>query len=171
MNKTDTLNIIKYYSSLYMKEQFFLVSIITLPISVIFFVVSLYFDVISYDIFVSFTPILFGALVLFFAYLKTNRFKNMIFLQEKVLNVSFDNEKLYPIYPKTLFYFSNSWFIKSGCWAFHKSYLNSIKVLLVNEKNPSMHYIVKLYTVEGYVITDHSMHSGEIKKMKAWYNG
>jgi hypothetical protein len=56
----------------------------------------------------------------------------MIFCQEKKFKTSFDKEDLIPLYPKTLFYSSDYWFIKSGCWAFHKSYLNKIKVGQLN---------------------------------------
>ena len=60
MDKTSTSKSIKYYSSLYIKNQAFLVSIITIPISMLFFVISLLYNLLEHDVLVSFVPLLIG---------------------------------------------------------------------------------------------------------------
>lgn len=170
MDKTNTSKPIKYYTSLYMKDQAFLVSIITVPISLLFFVVSLFYNVLEHDVFVSFVPVSIGIGYLFVAYIRTIHFRNMILCQEKSLKISFGAEDLTPLYPRTLFYSSDLWFIKSGCWAFHKSYLNKIKVRVESVKTISRHYAVEFHTIEGSIITDRHLLSGEVRKLEEWYN-
>ena len=170
MDKTNTSKSINYYTSLYMKEQAFLVLIITAPISMLFLVVSLFYNVLEHDVLISFVPQLIGIGYLSVAYLRTIHFRSMILCQEKSLRISFGTEDLTPLYPKTLFYSSDSWFIKSGCWAFHKSYLTEIKVRVVDEKTISSHYAAEFHTIEGSMITDRHLLSGEVRKLKEWYN-
>jgi len=170
MDKTSTSKSIKYYSSLYIKNQAFLVSIITIPISMLFFVISLLYNLLEHDVLGSFVPLLIGISYLSVVYIRTFHFRNMIFCQEKKLKTSFDKEDLIPLYPKTLFYSSDYWFIKSGCWAFHKSYLNKIKVRVENEKTISRHYAVEFHTIEGSIIMERHILSGEVRKLKEWYN-
>lgn len=158
-----------------MKEQLLVISMISVPISVLFFVISLFcyfafYDVLNNNVFISLVPILLGTCCLCLTYLKTFHFRNMIRVQEKNPNVSIDEESLTPLYPQTLFYSSNSWFIKSGCWAFHKASLKKIKVRVAGKKIPGRHYVVEFHTIEGSVITDRTMHSGEIQKLKEWHN-
>lgn len=170
MNERNIKVSIEYFSRIYMKEQLFVVSAISVPISAFFFVLSLFYDVLNNDIYTSFIPILLGVCYLCLACFKTFLFKNMIRDQEKYLKVSIDAENLTPLYPKTLLYTSDLWFIKSGCWAFHKAYLKKITVRVIGEKTPSRHYVVEFHTIGGDVITDSYMSSGEIRKLKEWYN-
>ena len=170
MDKTSTSKSIKYYSSLYIKNQTVLVSIITIPISMLFFVISLLYNLLEHDVLVSFVPLLIGICYLSVVYIRTFHFRNMILCQEKKLKISFDAKDLIPLYPKTLFYSSDFWFIKSGCWAFHKSYLNKIKVRVEDDKTINRHYAVEFHTIEGSIITDRHLLSGEVRKLKEWYN-
>ena len=169
MDNINTLKSIKHFSSLYMKEQAFLVSIITVPIFILLFIVALLSNVLDRDILVAFVPVSTGIVYLSFAYSRTFRFRTMILRQEKAFKTTFCVKGLTPLYPKTLLYSSDLWFVKSGCWAFHKSYLNKIKVRVEDEKSPGRHYVVEFHTTEGRIITDRTLNSGEIRKLKEWH--
>ena len=170
MRKKVVPKTIKDFISIYMKENAVLASIIVIPIAVLFFVVALFADALNYDMIIAVVPLIFGICQIVFAFLKTKHFKNMILTQEKELELSFEEEIFTPFYPKTLFYSSDSWIVKSGCWAFHRSVLQKISVTVVNEKTPTRHYIVKFYAKDR-VVVDSNLKSSEIKKIKKWYNG
>ena len=171
MRKKAVPQTAKDFISIYMKENAVLASIIAIPIAVLFFVVALFADALNHDMVLAVVPLLFGMCCIGIVFLKTRYFKHLILTQEKGLEVSFEGEIFTPFYPKTLFYSSDSWIVKSGCWAFHRSFLQKISVTVVNEKSAARHYVVKFYATDGVVVVDNNLGIGEIKKIKKWHNG
>lgn len=166
MHSKDTQ--IKQYAHQYLTEILKLVLFLTVPISALFLVVALIYDVLKYDWICSFLPILFGLVVFVFCYIKTRHFAAMIRWQEDLLNVVFQSEPLTQLYPKTLFYQSDDWFIRAGCWGFHRDYIEKTSIHVRNEKSPARSYAIDIYTVDHQKIVIHDMQSGEINKFKLW---
>lgn len=160
---------IKQYANQYLTEILKLVLFLAVPISALFLVVALIYDVLKYDWICSFLPILFGLVVLFFCYIKTRHFAAMIRWQEDLLNVVFQSEPLTPLYPKTLFYQSDDWFIRAGCWAFHRDYIEKMSIRILNKKSRARSYAVDVYTIDHKKMVLHDMQFGEIKKFKLWF--
>lgn len=166
----NTSRFIKQYASAYIAENLILTLIITLPLFMMLFVISLRYNVVTHDLLISLFPLLCGIIYIGFIYARTFRFKNLIHVQEKLLNVSFTDDALKPLYPKTLFYCSESWFMKAGCWAFHRDYLTKITVRVRNENSPARHYVVEFYTTHGKRYIEGNMQVGDIKKLQEWHN-
>ena len=92
----------------------------------------------------------------------------MIHQQEALLGVVFPNIPLAPLHKNTLFYHSNDWFIRAGCWAFHRDYIEKTVIRVLNKKSPAHSYAVDIYTVDHQKIVVHDMQFGEIRKFKLW---
>lgn len=161
---------IKGFSALYIKEQMKIALIITLPICVLLFATALFTGSPKKDMLMILIPLFSDVVFLCFLYWKTRRFDCMIQNQENHIGACFGEEEFTPLYPKTLFFCSAAWFVKSGCWAFHKDCLKEITVGVTGEKTPARHYVVVFHTIDGKVFTDCNMRSGEIQKLKQWYN-
>lgn len=157
------------FATQYFRKNLILVLILALPISFLLFVVGLIADVLPYDLLFSLVPLLPGILYLWFIHRKTRAFRKLILRQEYLLGVCFRDSAFVPLYPKTLLYRSDAWFVKAGCWAFHRDHLRAIHVRAVDQKSRASHYVVIFETADGKTWTEKNLHSGDIQKLKAWY--
>lgn len=160
--------LIAQYAHQYIKAYAKLIFLIAVPLSILFFIVALVYDVRNYDLIGSFLPILCGLAALAFFYIRTLRFAALIHRQEELLNAEFPNTPLAPLYPKTLYYHSDDWFVRAGSWAFHRDYIKKISIRVLNKNSPSRSYKVDVLTTDHKTIILQGMHSGEIKKFKLW---
>lgn len=166
MSSEKTL--INQYAHQYLNTNIKLILFITVPVSFLFFAVALMYDILSNDSICSFFPILCGLISFCFCYVKTLHFAAMIHQQEALLGVVFPNIPLAPLHKNTLFYHSNDWFIRAGCWAFHRDYIEKTVIRVLNKKSPAHSYAVDIYAVDHQKIVVHDMQFGEIRKFKLW---
>ena len=83
--------LVEKYIRIYMKRNLLTALFCAILCFVPLFIVSLIYDVLSYDLVVSFVPFFIALLFVAFSYLYTFRFRRMISEQEKTFSVVFDD--------------------------------------------------------------------------------
>ena len=113
------------YINIYIRRNFLLALFCSIIIFIPLFIVSLIYDVISYDIAVSFTPFVLSFLCVLFSNFSTIKFKKMITQQETMYNIEFNDNSAQHL--ETTLYLSDNWLIYAGISAFCKNHIRSIR--------------------------------------------
>ncbi len=157
----------KKYNILYAKKTAKLIFGISAPISVLFFIVALFADVLEYDLLLSLLPIVTG---LFLWVLNLLRIPSAIRLfkrQATQLKVAFDDSNAKPLYPSSNIFLSDSWFIASGKLYLHKTFIQSITIK-ARKTNQGNDYDCVFKCLDG----THKLHVGSsssAKEIKRWF--
>jgi hypothetical protein len=129
------------------------------------FVVSLFYDVIDGDIWISFFPFPLAALLWCFAALYTVRFRKMIEEQESLYRISFcDNGA---IHLETTLYLSEDWLIFAGSVALYKKHIRSVRAKSEIGRVGSS-YKVTLRTVTGKKYVVWCLSHENVERIKKW---
>lgn len=159
-------NTVQKYIRIYLKRNAILLLCICAPISILFFIVSLFADVLPYDIWLIFLPLLLGVLIFCISTLYVFRFKRLISVQENYLHTVFNDNHAHKI-AGTITYLSDDWLIIAGSCAFHRQYIRSFSVKSVRGIHGTGHKVT-VNTIDGKKCSFWSQASSDIKKMRAW---
>jgi len=157
----------KKYNILYAKRTARLVLIISAPISILFFTVSLFYNVLEYDILFSFFPILIGLFLWTFNLLHISSAIKLFRLQATQLNVVFDDTNARALYPSSTIFLSDSWFIASGQLYLHKNFIQSITIKTRKTNRGNNYYCAFKCLDKTHTI--HVDSSASAKWIKCWF--
>ncbi len=156
------------YIDIYLKRNallsFFCAIIAFIPL----FVVSLIYDVVSYDLAVAFAPfaLAFGCfLISIFPIL---RFKKMISEQEKIYNVTFSDVGATNL--ETVLYLGDDWLIYAGSCALYKKHIRGVKHKTEHGRAGSSNRVT-ITTVDGKRYAIWCLSTSNVNKIKSWVKG
>lgn len=129
------------------------------------FVVSLIYDVVPEDIFVSFVPFVLASISVAIASLFTIRFKKMIKKQEQIYDIQFQDTNTTNL--ETTLYLSNDWLIWAGSCAFFKKHIKSINAILRHGQAGSSNQVT-IITVDNKKYTIWCLSSSNVQRIKEW---
>ena len=130
------------------------------------FIVSLIYDVLSYDLIVSFAPFLIALLCVAFSYLYTFRFRRMISEQEKTFSVVFDDTAA--LHLETTIFLSNDWLIYAGSAAFYRGYVKSVSSKTKHALRGGSSNRVTLKTIDGRHYVIWAISPSVVKMLREW---
>ncbi|MBR2861712.1 MAG: hypothetical protein IKB86_07740 [Clostridia bacterium] len=156
---------IEKYIKIYHRRNYYLALMCSVIVFIPFFVVSLIYDVIKYDILIAFLPFPIGAIFVALAYLYTIRFKKMIQYQEQLYNAEFNDEGVVNL--ETTLYLSKDWLIWAGSSAIYKKHIKNIRSKVEYGRAGSSNKVT-ITTVDGkkYIIWCFS--ATNILKIRRW---
>ena len=129
------------------------------------FIVSLFYDIIPEDTWISFIPFAFAAMYVAIASLNTIRFKKLIAEQEQMYHIQFQDDNVEHL--ETTLYLSDGWLIWAGSCAFYKNHIKSIRsVHRFGRAGSSSQVTIK--TVDDKKHTVWCLSASNVKKLKQW---
>ena len=162
----------KKYNLIYAKKTAALCFLIALPVSVLFFALSFFYDAVENDM-IYCLYIMIIALAVWIALLLRIPFAYMLLgRQKKLLGVNFNDIDAVNLYKNnnSLIYLSRDWLIFSGTAAFCRDYIEKLTVRSKKRKNHTDYYhlciIVGKDKKKYYKLLD-SQSTG--KKIREWY--
>lgn len=153
------------YVRIYLKQIIQLALVCATIVSVPLFVVSIFYDVVPEDIFVSFTPYVIAAAWIAVAPLYTKRFRKMIHAQERLYDVQFRDTDA--VHLETSLYLSKDWLIRAGSCAVYRAHVQSINAALRHGRAGSA-YEVTIKTVDQKKYRIWCANSSNVRKIKKW---
>lgn len=162
MNPIPTEKYIRIYMKRNLRLAFFAAFLCFVPL----FIVSLAFDVLSYDIIVSFVPFFIALLCVAFSYIYTFRFRKMISEQETMFSVDFDDTSAQHL--ETTIYLSKDWLIHAGSAALYKGNVKSVTSKSQQGLRGGSSNRVMLKTVDGRRYVIWVLSSSNVKRIKKW---
>ena len=118
----------KKYNLLYAKQCALLIFGISAPISILFFLVALFSDVLAYDLVLSAIPLTVGLLIWAIALLRIPFANKLLYLQTKLLNIALDDTHATALSPSSAIFLSPCWFIASGRLYLHRDFIQSVRI-------------------------------------------
>ena len=158
----------KKYIIYYNKRNIKIAFAFAAVIFILFFVVSLIYDVIENDVLISFSPFVFAAISVAIASLYTIRFKKMIEKQEKLYDVQFQDKDIERL--ETTLFLSDEWLIWAGSCAFYKKHIDSINSVRRYAQAGGSSNEITVKTVDGKKYTIWCLSSSNVKRIKKWLN-
>lgn len=147
---------------------------IAAPIALLLLIVGLTQGVSGSDLFVGTLLPLGEAAIIFAVFLyQPVRFVRMIHRQEKILGITFGEEKFAPTHPKASrlnqhYHFSDNWYMCEGSWALHRLYI--VKVTQkVSGARVGLQYHALVETVAGKTYKLRMESASDLKKFYAWW--
>ena len=156
---------VEKYIKIYKKRNYKLGMFCAIIVFIPLFVVSLIFDVISYDIAISFVPFLLSFLCVLFANLHTIHFEKMITRQENLYKIKFNDNIVEHL--ETTLYLSDNWLIYAGNSAFCKKHISSIETRVECGKSGSSNRII-IKTIDNEKYSIWCLSDKNVKKIKEW---
>ena len=160
-------NTISKYINIYLKRNLILIALISVPISFLFFIISLFYDVLDYDVLASFFPIIIGALCFVLSIIYPYRFKRMIKYQEDMYNIEFNDNNAQPLYKNSIIFLSDDWLIISGEYAFYRGYVKSFSQKIYRRRYGNDYKII-VNAVDGRKYKFWATASHDIDKYREW---
>ena len=158
----------KKYIIYYNKRNIKIAFAFAAVIFILFFVVSLIYDVIENDVLISFLPFVYAAISVAIASLYTIRFKKMIEKQEKLYDVQFQDKDIERL--ETTLFLSDEWLIWAGSCAFYKKHIKSINSVRRYAQAGGSSNEITVKTVDGKKYTIWCLSSSNVKRIKKWLN-
>lgn len=158
---------VEKYIKRYIKRNISVALICALLVFVPFFVVSLIYDVISYDLLIAFTPFPIAFICVLISFLPVIRFRKMIMQQESLYDVVFSDTDADHL--ETTLYLSKNWLIWAGSCAIYKNHIQSIRHKLESGRAGSSNKVT-ITTVDNKRYVIWCLSAQNIKKIKAWHN-
>ena len=155
------------YIRIYNKRNINLAFVCATMVFVPLFIVSLFYDVVQEDIWVSFAPFIMALGCIAIASLFTKRFRKMIYKQEQLYDVQFQDVDV--VHLETTLYLSKDWLIWAGSCAIYKEHIKSISSTLRHGRPGSSNEVV-IKTVDDRQYRIWCLSSSNIKKIKKWKN-
>ncbi len=157
---------VEKYIIIYIKRNIILALICATICFIPLFIVSVIYDVLSYDIIVAFAPFVIALICVLISLFPIIRFKKMILQQESLYNTVFSDADV--IYLETTLYLSKDWLIWAGSYAIHKKHIHSVKSELVSGSAGSSNKVT-ITTVDSKHYVIWCLSTSNIKKIKDWY--
>lgn len=159
-----------YYIKIYLKRNAKLIAFMSLPISLLFFVVSILYDAIPNDYIFALMPIIVGLLAFLVTCLFIIRFNNIIKMQEEMFNITFNDKNAKSISKTSIAYLSDDWLIFPGSCAFYREYIKSFSSRKYNSTRGVSGYRLIVNTTDGQEYEFHARGTSDIKKFREWKN-
>ncbi len=154
------------YIKLYLKRITFVALICAILVFLPLFLVSLIYDVLSYDLLVSFAPFFIGFVCVAVSALTIPRFKKMVAQQEKRYHAVFSDEGAQHL--ETTLYLSKDWLIWAGVSAIHREHIRSVRHRSVNSRSgPSNKVTIRTADNKTYMIW--CLSADNIRKIHQWW--
>ena len=139
----------KNYILLYVKKQLILASLIPVAMLIAFSLLSLFdpsvrgrvWEISCISVIICLVPILLGLLCIL-------RFRRMIQLQEKGLNVVFQDSNVHSFTKDPLVYLADDWLIRAGSMAFHRDYIRGLTWEREFKMRAGSGYRLKIRTID-----------------------
>ena len=157
---------VEKYIMLYVKRNSILAFICATIVFLPLFVVSLIYDVISYDLVVAFSPYPIALICVLVSLFPTIRFKKMVLQQESLYNTVFSD--VGATHLETTLYLSKDWLIWAGSCAIHKEHIRSVKSKVVVGRVGSSNKVTIL-TADNKHYVIWCLNSSNIKRIRDWY--
>lgn len=154
------------YIKLYLKRNFLLILFCVLPISLLFFVVSSFYDVLDYDMWLSLLPVGIGSLCFLVSSLYVLRFMSLIKKQEQALAVSFNDQGCVKL--GDLIFLSEEWLICAGSCAFHRDYVKGFSQKKYIGNRGGSGYKITVTTIDGKKYRFWSDTCSNLSKFRKW---
>ena len=116
---------IEKYTKIYLKRNIILALICATIVFIPLLIVSLIYDVLSYDLIVAFMPFPIAFIFVLISFLPIIRFRKMIRQQESLYDTVFSDTDADHL--ETTLYLSNNWLIWAGSCAIYKNHIQSIQ--------------------------------------------
>lgn len=157
---------VEKYIKLYLKRNALLALFCATIVFIPLFIVSLIYDVLSYDLVVAFTPFLIALVCVFVSTLPIIRFRKMISQQEALYNILFSDAEADHL--ETTLYLSKDWLIWAGSCAIYKKHIRSIRYRLESgSAGSSYRGTITAVDNKRYVIW--CLSASNIKRIKVWH--
>ena len=156
----------KKYNILYAKKTAVWFFSIFASISLLFLIVALFADSLSYDLLVSLVFLFIGLLLWALNLLRIPFAIRLFKVQATQLNVTFDDSDAKALYPSSMIFLTNSWFIASGRLYLHKDFIQSMTVKTRKSAKGNDYYCV--FKSNDGTHTIHVDSSSSAKKIKNW---
>ena len=156
---------VEKYIKIYLKRNILLAFICAFIVFVPLFIVSLIYDVLSYDWIVAFVPFPLALVCVGISILPILHFKNMITQQEALYKIYFSDTNA--IHLETTLYLSKDWLIWAGVCAIYKNHIQTIKCKReFGRAGSSNKLTITAKDNKRYVIW--CLNSRNIKRINAW---
>ena len=156
---------VEKYAKIYLKRNIMLALICATIVFIPLLIVSLIYDVLSYDIIVAFTPFPIALVCVLIGFLPIVRFRKMIMQQELLYDTIFSDTDVEHL--ETTLYLSKNWLIWAGSCAIYKKHIQSIKYKLESGRVGSSNKVTITTTDnKRYIIW--CLSTTNIKRIKRW---
>lgn len=161
-------NAINKYVRLYMKRNSLLALFCATICFIPFFACAILYDVLWYDIFISFVPYVLAGIIILISYFLTFRFRKEIKRQEEKFNVRFSDTGKTKL-DSTIF-ISDEWLIFAGTHAWYKPNIKSITDKILNAASSKERTRFTIVTI-GEEKTNVVVYSPlVVEKINSWKN-
>ena len=156
---------IEKYTKIYLKRNIILALICATIVFIPLLIVSLIYDVLSYDLIVAFTPFPIAFICVLISFLPIIRFRKMIRQQESLYDTGFSDTDADHL--ETTLYLSKNWLIWAGSCAIYKNHIQSIQHKLETGRVGSSNKVT-ITTVDNKRYIIWCLSTTNIKKIKRW---
>ena len=154
---------IEKYTKIYLKRNIILALICATIVFIPLLIVSLIYDVLSYDLIVAFTPFPIAFICVLISFLPIIRFRKMIMQQESLYDTVFSDTDADHL--ETTLYLSKNWLIWAGSCAIYKNHIQSIQHKLETGRVGSSNKVT-ITTVDNKRYIIWCLSTKNIKKIK-----
>ena len=161
------MDLISKYIKVYVKRNILLALFCSILVFIPLFIVSLIYDVLSYDIAVSFVPFAIAIICFLISLIPTIQFRRMIAQQEEVYGVKFSDTGA--VHLETTLFLSDNWLIWAGVSALYKGYITDVKSRIMSGSVGSSNR-VELITADNKRYVVWCLNGNNLVKIKKWLN-
>ena len=157
---------VEKYTKIYLKRNITLALICATIVFIPLLIVSLIYDVLSYDLIAAFMPFPFAFICVLISFLPIIRFRKMIRQQEVLYDTVFSDTDADHL--ETTLYLSKNWLIWAGNCAVYKNHIQSIEYKLETGRVGSSNKVT-ITTVDDKRYIFWCLNTTNIKKIKTWH--
>jgi len=158
--------VVEKYTKIYLKRNITLALICATIVFIPLLIVSLIYDVLSYDLIAAFMPFPIAFICVFISFLPIIRFRKMIRQQESLYDTVFSDTDADHL--ETTLYLSKNWLIWAGNCAVYKNHIQSIEYKLETGRVGSSNKVT-ITTVDDKRYIFWCLNTTNIKKIKTWH--
>ncbi len=157
---------IEKYIRIYLKRNILLALICTAIVFIPLFIVSLVYDVLSYDLIIAFVPFPIALICVLISLLPIIPFQKMIMQQELLYDTVFSDTDANRL--ETALYISKDWLICAGNCALYKKHIHSFKHKVVSGRSGSSNKVT-ITTIDNKRYVIWCLSATSITKIKDWH--
>lgn len=156
---------VEKYIKIYLKRNIVLALICAILVFIPLFIVSLVYDVLSYDLIIAFVPFPIALICVLISLLPIIRFRKMIMRQESLYDTVFSDTDANHL--ETTLYLSKDWLIWAGSSAIYKKHIQSIQHKIESGRVGSSNKVT-ITTVDNKRYVVWCLSATNIKKIELW---
>ena len=157
---------VEKYIKIYVNRNIILALICATIVFIPLLIVSLIYDVLSYDLIVALTPFLIALVCVLISFQSIIRFRKMIMQQETLYDTIFSDTNADHL--ETTLYLSKDWLIWAGSCAIYKKHIEFIKHKLESGRASSSSKVT-ITTADNKRYIIWCLSTTNIKKIKTWH--